>query len=68
MSVTYLDPHNNMTVTEALKVAEREEAHDILILGYDSDGALFVTSSDMSNGEVNFMIDVFKLKLLQEVK
>lgn len=53
-----LNPHERMTVQEALEYAAREHAEfeDVMVIAYDKDGELMVRSSAMSRAEAVFML------------
>lgn len=48
--IVQLDPHTRMTVKEVLELQARhaEELTDVILVGYDNDGALFIRSSHLS--------------------
>lgn len=57
-SLIQLNPHENMTVKQALGYAERnaDEYQDVLIVGYDQDGALLIRSSVISRNDALFLL------------
>lgn len=48
--IVQLDPHTRMTVKEVLELQARhaEELIDVILIGYDTDGALFIRSPHIS--------------------
>lgn len=56
------------TVEQALNDAKQMGLEDVLILGYDVDGALVVRSSRMTNERAMFLIKLGELHTLGEVR
>lgn len=56
--VLQLNPHVNMTVDECLQYAARnaEEYQDVVVVGYDKEGAVMVRSSHMTRAEAAFLL------------
>ncbi|MBL4751989.1 MAG: hypothetical protein JKY52_00095 [Flavobacteriales bacterium] len=63
--VSELNNHDKMTVEQALEKVGREGMKDVLIISYDKDGALAITSSHMDNSSAVFMLEVSKRKILE---
>ena len=57
-------PSNNMTAKQALESAMRLGLDDVVILGYDAEGRLKVRSSQMSNAEALYLIELGRLHAL----
>lgn len=57
-------PSNNMTAKQALESAMRLGLDDVVILGYDEEGRLKVRSSQMSNAEALYLIELGRLHAL----
>lgn len=54
--VIELPASTNYTAEQALQSALKADLTDVLILGYDQDGDLFVRSSKMTRAEGLFMV------------
>ena len=52
-------------VNKILANAAGKSATDIVVIGWDSDGKLFLMSSEADAAEVNYLIDQAKLSLLE---
>jgi hypothetical protein len=52
-------------VNQILARAAGKGATDIVVIGWDRDGKLFLMSSDANGAEVNYLIDQGKLSLLE---
>ena len=63
-----LQPHERMTVKEALtqslREAELNDLTDVVIIGYDSEGDLVIRNSHMTKGEANWLLDKAKMHAL----
>lgn len=57
-------PSNNMTAKQALESAMRLGLEDVVILGYDGEGRFKVRSSQMSNAEALYLIELGRLHAL----
>lgn len=52
---------------QTLRQARRGEIKDVLIIGYLSDGIFFNSSSEMTNAHANFLFDVAKREVMEDV-
>ena len=68
MSVAKLPAATTYTVEQALNDAKQMGLEDVLILGYDVDGALVVRSSRMTKERAMFLIKLGELHTLGEVR
>ena len=68
MSVAKLPAATTYTVEQALNDAKQMGLEDVLILGYDVDGALVVRSSRMTREQAMFLIKLGELHTLGEVR
>jgi hypothetical protein len=53
-----LDPHTKMTVQEVLELQARNHAEltDVILVGYDTDGELFVRSSRIDRAQALWIL------------
>ena len=56
-----LPASTTLTPTQALASAAAEELTDVLVVGYDTDGDLFVRSSRMDRKDALWMAEALKL-------
>lgn len=54
----------DIPVSKVLANASAKGATDVVVLGWDRDGDLFVMSSSPDAAEVNYLLDQAKLELL----
>jgi len=64
--VTSLRAHTRMTVDEALNTAKLENLQDAVVIGYDAEGKLFFTASEMDNKAALYLIEDYKHQLFKE--
>ena len=56
--VLQLSPHVNMTVEDCLSYCSRnaDEYQDVIVIGYDQEGAVIIRSSHMTRAEASFLL------------
>lgn len=56
--LTSLPPHERMSVADCLAMAGRDapKYSDVMVIGYDRNGALVITSSQMSRKDAVWML------------
>lgn len=56
--IVQLDPHPHMTVREVLEMQTRnaDELTDVILVGYDTDGVLFIRSSHISREQALWLL------------
>lgn len=59
-NVISLPASTNYTVEQALHSSLRENLTDVLVVGYDENGDLFIRSSKMTRAEGLFMVEKAK--------
>jgi hypothetical protein len=63
-NVVELGPHSKMSPTEVLELAKREDFHDVVIVGYDSEGKIKIRSSQMTRAEAFYLLEQGKQSAL----
>lgn len=56
-----LPASTSFNVEQALESAKLEDLQDVLVVGYDQEGKVFIRSSKMTCAEANFLIDKAKV-------
>lgn len=64
-TVIPLPPTTTMTVEQALASAQRENLHDVLVVGYDPEGELVIRSSRMQRKDALWLCEMLREHILQ---